>query len=292
MREKKVWKAFPALWDRIEGSDTLTPTTIEALTYTYDKSGNRVTLLRQNAAASNLPTAVAATNIGYDAANELIRWNSATANLTYDNNGNLTAETQGGVTTTYTWDARNRLTGISRSGLTASFIYDGLGRRQSKTINGTTAGFWYDSDDVYAELTGAIPSATYIRGLSIDEPFIRKGTSDEFYETDALGTSLVLTNAVGASQTTYTYEPFGNTTQTGTVSGNAFQYTARENDGTGLYYYRARYYYPKIQRFISEDPLGFRAGDWDFYVYVGNRPLKNNDPTGLSIDDCPPGPPL
>ncbi len=257
-----------------------TPTTIEALTYTYDKNGNRITQLRQNAAASNLPTAVAATNIAYYAANELTRWNSATTNLTYDNNGNLATETQAGVTTTYTWDARNRLSGISRAGLTGSFVYDGLGRRKSKTINGATTGFWFDGNDVYAELAGVTPSATYIRGLNIDEPYIRKGASDEFYETDALGSSLVLTNPAGANQTTYTYEPFGSTTQAGTASSNAFQYTGRENDGTGLYYYRARYYHPKMQRFVEPDPIGFSAGDTNLYLYVGSSPLRFSDPTG------------
>jgi RHS repeat-associated protein len=265
----------------LEASTTLTPTTIEAFTYTYDKGGNRITQLRQNAAASNLPTAVAATNIAYDATNELIRWNSATTNLTYDNNGNLVIETQAGVTTTYTWDGRNRLTGVSKTGLTASFVYDGLGRRKSKTINGATTGFWYDANDVYAELNGATPSANYIRGLSIDEPYIRKGASDEFYEIDALGTSVALTNGAGVSQTTYTYEPFGNTMQAGSVSGNAFQYTGRENDGTGLYYYRARYYYPKIQRFMNEDPIAFAGGDVNIYAYVGNNPISALDPLGL-----------
>ena len=106
-------------------------------------------------------------------------------------------ETQSGVTTTYAWDARNRLSGITRTGLTASFGYDGLGRRKGKTINGTTTGFWYDGSDVYAELTGGTPSVTYIRGLSIDEPYIRKGGSDKFYETDMLGTSVALTMAPG-----------------------------------------------------------------------------------------------
>lgn len=260
-----------------------TPTTIEALTYTYDKSGNRITQLRQNAAASNLPTAVAAANIGYDAANELTRWNSPTTNLTYDNNGNLATETQGGVTTTYTWDARNRLTGISRTGLTASFVYDGLGRRISKTINGSTVGFWYDDNDVYADLTGATPSTTYIRGLNIDERYIRKSASDEFYETDALGTSVVLTDSAGASQTTYTYEPFGNTTQAGSASTNAFQYTGRENDETGLYYYRARNYSPALHRFATEDPVRFSTGTLNFYLYVDNQPINQVDPTG----ECP-----
>jgi RHS repeat-associated protein len=259
------------------------PTTIEALTYTYDKGGNRITQVRQNAAASNLPTPVTATNIAYDAANELTRWNSATTNLTYDNNGNLATETQAGVITTYTWDGRNRLTGINRAGLTASFLYDGLGRRKSKTINGTTTGFWYEGNDVYAELTGATPSATYIRGLSLDEPYIRKGASDEFYETDALSSSLVLTNPAGASQTTYTYEPFGSTTQADMASSNAFQYTGRENDGTGVYYYRARYYSPRTQRFVSEDPIEFRGGDFNLYAYVLNNPIGFTDPEGMVL---------
>ncbi len=34
------------------------------------------------------------------------------------------------------------------------------------------------------------------------------------------------------------------------------------------YYYRARYYDPEIGRFFSEDPLGFAAGDVNFYSYV------------------------
>ncbi|PYR23328.1 MAG: hypothetical protein DMF94_01715 [Acidobacteria bacterium] len=30
-------------------------------------------------------------------------------------------------------------------------------------------------------------------------------------------------------------------------------------NGTGLYYNRARYYSPQLQRFVSEDPSGSRA---------------------------------
>jgi RHS repeat-associated protein len=257
-----------------------TPTTIESLTYSYDKSGNRTQLVRANAVASIVPTAVTAANISYDAANELLRWNNATNNMTYDLNGNLATETVSGVTTTYTWDSRNRLTGISKTGLTASFIYDGLGRRKSKTVNGATTGYWYDGNDLYAELSGVTPSFTYIRGLSIDEPYIRKGTNDEFYETDALGSPVRLTNAAGTAPVTYTYEPFGKTTQSGT-SSNPFQFTGRENDGTtGLYYYRARYYYPKVQRFMGEDPIRFSRETQNLYAYVLNNPINNIDPSG------------
>jgi RHS repeat-associated protein len=48
-----------------------------------------------------------------------------------------------------------------------------------------------------------------------------------------------------------------------------------------LRYYRARYYHTDLQRFISEDPIGFRGGDVNVYAYVHNRPLFATDPLGL-----------
>jgi RHS repeat-associated protein len=51
-------------------------------------------------------------------------------------------------------------------------------------------------------------------------------------------------------------------------------------DGTGLYYYRARYYHPQLQRFISEDPIGFAGGDANLHAYVGNDPVNATDPSG------------
>ena len=46
--------------------------------------------------------------------------------------------------------------------------------------------------------------------------------------------------------------------------------------------YRARYYDPSTQRFLSQDPIGFASGDFNFYRYVGNSPLSNTDPFGKS----------
>ncbi|MDH5670345.1 MAG: RHS repeat-associated core domain-containing protein, partial [Nitrospira sp.] len=91
----------------------------------------------------------------------------------------------------------------------------------------------------------------------------------------------------GAPATTYGYEPFGKTTVTGT-SSNAVQFTGRENDGTGLYYYRARYYSPRMGRFVSEDPSAADAEN--VYPYVDNSPLNFIDPTGRVVQypagDC------
>ncbi len=48
---------------------------------------------------------------------------------------------------------------------------------------------------------------------------------------------------------------------------------------------RARYYDPRVGRFISEDPLGFDGGDVNLYAYVGNNPIMGVDPSGLCAVD-------
>jgi RHS repeat-associated protein len=63
------------------------------------------------------------------------------------------------------------------------------------------------------------------------------------------------------------------------------KFTAREDDGTGLYYYRARYYQPALSRFMSEDPLGMVDGP-DLYAYVVDNPVNRTDPSGLKLYKC------
>jgi RHS repeat-associated protein len=44
-------------------------------------------------------------------------------------------------------------------------------------------------------------------------------------------------------------------------------------------FYRARYFNPSLQRFISEDPIGFNGGV-NFYSYVRNSAVNFVDPSG------------
>jgi RHS repeat-associated protein len=227
-------------------------------------------------------------------------------NITYDNNGNMTSVTNSCGTTNYTWDVRNRLIGIQGytstcTSLSASFKYDALGRRMEKTINGRTIQYLYDGLDIVQEIENGLPSVNYIRTLNIDEPLARieaDGTV-RYYQTDALGSVIGLTTENGQQSTVYSYDPFGNTTISGEASDNPFQYTGRENDGTGLYYYRARYYSPELQRFISEDPILTSHNSYIYipllfgdpvalhkYLYAANNPINYSDPEGFGIGDC------
>jgi RHS repeat-associated protein len=122
-----------------------------------------------------------------------------------------------------------------------------------------------------------------LTGLAVDERFARTdldGRTD--FLSDALNSTIALTNSAGAIVEQYSYDPYGTTTASVSGFDNPYQYTGRENDGDGLYYYRARYYAPAMGRFISEDPLELASGSMNFYAYVGNNPLMYTDPYGLA----------
>jgi len=135
------------------------------------------------------------------------------------------------------------------------------------------------------ETSGATVLANILSGLDIDEFLARTdvvaGVTSNFL-TDPLGSPIALTDNAGVVQTEYNYEAFGRATATGASNTNPFQFTARENDGTDLFYYRARYYHTALQRFLAEDPLACiqRKGQ-NLYAYVNNNPIQFTDPSGL-----------
>jgi RHS repeat-associated protein len=108
----------------------------------------------------------------------------------------------------------------------------------------------------------------------------RGGTTD-YYEADSLGSITSLTVGSGTGTQSYTYDSFGNTTNSSGSLTNFFRYASRRTE-TNFYYYRARYYDSITGRFVSEDPTRFKTGI-DFYAYALNNPIVFRDPTGL---DC------
>jgi RHS repeat-associated protein len=108
-----------------------------------------------------------------------------------------------------------------------------------------------------------------------------------------------LTNASGVIVEQYKYDAFGavmiydGTGNQLNYSGfnNRFYFTGREyaawnavgyNAGFKFYEYRARAYNPTLGRFMSEDPKGFDAGDYNLFRYCHNDPLDLTDPMGLA----------
>jgi RHS repeat-associated protein len=275
---------------QLTGGGYPTATEPRSESYAYDPEGNRT--------SSHLSGFYE-----HDGANRLIE--DADACYAYDANGNLESKTARvgvagciGAVTEYSWDVLNRLTRIDNAdGSYAAYRYDAQGRRIEKDVNGALTRYVYDGDAILLEYDGGdVLQARYSHGEEIDQPLAmardtnadgQLGAAERFfYHTDHLGSVRLLTDAAGAVANRYDYDAFGNWEDTSYETiANPFGFTARERDAeSGLMFYRARYYDPKIGRFISEDPIGFEASDANLYRYVFNNPVTFIDPSGLVVE--------
>ena len=208
----------------------------------------------------------------------------------YDSNGNLTQKVEGGVTWTYVWNAENRLkwvcntTPCTQSAAAAAFSYDALGRRVEKVMGAATHAFTYDGEDILRDNRGGGSIWMYVHGPGIDEPLARENQSAawRYFHADGLGSLVRITNASGTVTDSLGYDAFG---QLLAATPSRYAFTGREWDSeTGLYYYRARYYDPKVGRFVSEDPIGLVGGiNLNLFAYVRNNPVNFVDPMGLQF---------
>ena len=255
-------------------------TSLGNLVYSYDQDG-RVITKSGTFATDMLPTPTTQAP-NFDLNDRETSFNGQA--LSYDADGNLTFD----GTNTYTWNARNQLTQISQNGnVQLSYSYDALGRRVGKASSGgAVTQYLYDGINAVQETQGSTVNPILV-GLGIDERFARNDvTGRTYFLSDMLNSTIALTDATGAIRQQYSYDPYGNVTPSDMTTGftNPYQYTGREADSAGLYYYRARYYSPMMGGFIGEDPLGFAGGQASFYAYVDGNPLNDTDPLGLC--DC------
>lgn len=244
---------------------------IGQLTYTRDERGLQ-TGLTGSLANVALPAAETGAVFGKD--NRITTYSGRS--FTYDADGQLKND---GLRT-YTWNARGQLTGLNRSGQSSTFGYEPFGTRNSKTVAGGQTKFLTDGSNPAVEQDSSGSTKATVAMSGLDEFLTRtEGTKTQVYLTDALGTVLGLADPDGTIATKYTYDPNGQPTTSGATSSNPYTFTGRENDGTGLLYYRARYYDPQTGRFISQDPIG-QAGGINLYQYALSSPTTYTDPTG------------
>ncbi|HEU4457319.1 MAG TPA: RHS repeat-associated core domain-containing protein, partial [Longimicrobium sp.] len=234
--------------------------------YTYDPAGN--------------PTDRGAVVV---AGNRLTAYDGWT--MEYDNEGNLTRKWKSGTDLRYTWNDLGQMAQVTLNGVTtATYGYDGLGRRVRKSLpNGTAERYVYDGDDLLLQLdaSGAVAAEyTYWPGVDRVHSVIRGGVQ-YYYAIDPQGSVLAMTDAWGAVVNQYRYGSFGAAEVASETVVNPLRFAGREWDAqAGLYYVRARWYDPALQRFTSEDPLGLASGS-NLYAYVANDPVNATDPSGL-----------
>lgn len=168
---------------------------------------------------------------------------------------------------------------------THTYTYNGDGLRTAKTIAGTTTTRFTWSQ------TGGIPlllqegGDAYIYGPD-NRPIskISNSTTVTRHHQDQLGSTRLLTNTSGTITATYTYDAYGNTTNTTGTATTNLRYTGEYTDTeTGLIYLRNRYYDPTTAQFLTRDPI--TAITRSPYAYVKGNPLNLTDPLGLCEDE-------
>jgi RHS repeat-associated protein len=243
--------------------------------YSYDANGNRTS-----------------GGSGTGTNNQLLT--DGTYTYEYDGEGNRTKRTEIGTgkVTEYVWDYRNRLTSVlfkdASGAVTKSieYTYDSSDRRIGKKIDGvTTERYVYDGSNIALVFDGTgTHTHRYLYGVGVDQVLAdERGGTVVWALSDNQGTLRDLVDGNGTILNHIVYDSFGQVKSQSDASVEfRYGYTGRDRDTeTGLDYYRARYYDAANGRFISEDPIGFSAGDSNLTRYVGNNAVNAVDPSGL-----------
>jgi len=222
---------------------------------------------------------------------------SGSGTITYDANGNITADGSGN---TYVYDAWNRLVTVKNGSTTvASYGYDGLNRRITETHGSTTTDLYYSANwQVLEERNNGQLQARYVWSpAGVDTLVLRDDSSQNngvldrrlFMQQDTLGNVTLLVDTAGNVVERYEYDPYGVVTVlnpdfsnrgTSGYNWNYFFQGKRYDGAVGLYDSRERIYSSTLMRPLQADPLGL-GPDSNPYRYVSNNPVVDVDRTGL-----------
>lgn len=106
-----------------------------------------------------------------------------------------------------------------------------------------------------------------------------------YYITDEQGSIRYILDQSGEVLNFYQYSAFGETIISEETTPNRLRYNAQtEDELTGLYYLRARYYAPNIGRFTQEDVI-YNDG-LNLYAYCNSNPVMYSDSSGFAKETC------
>lgn len=254
--------------------------------YPSDEMAWRYELPAKQTSGTDPPAMLAMT---YNADNQLATWGGQP--VTHDFDGNLITgpAPDGSSLTSYTYDARNRLT----AALGTSYTYDADGHRV-KLVNGADTTTFVT--DVSARISKVLVrtkngvNTRYVWGAGLLYEVNGSGGSATTvsYHHNASGSTMALTNGAGSVIERIEYTPWGQIRNRANVNGmphdTPFLFTGffgNQTDANGLLHMRARYYHPRLGRFLNADPA---QEGMNWYGYAGGNPVGMVDPMGLGIE--------
>ena len=104
-----------------------------------------------------------------------------------------------------------------------------------------------------------------------------------FFHPDHIGSSTFLTDEDGNPYQFLLYLPFGESMAEQKAGGYStrYRFTGKEVDEeTGLYYFGARYYDPRISLWYGVDPMTEEGPEYSAYIYSFNNPIMYIDANG------------
>ena len=197
----------------------------------------------------------------------------------------------------YTWQGNGMLRSVTRpDGKTVTFRYDALGRRIEKVFDGRVYRYFWDGDVIlhewdYAEADRPNTVVTETGEVTLDRPEPVENLITWVYDSDSYVPTAkivgdrhysIISDYIGRPVQAYDdngnivwqadYDIYGNVRN---LHGNRKfipfrQLGQYEDDETGLYYNRFRYYDPRIGNYISQDPIRLMGNNPTLYGYVGD----------------------
>ncbi|MHB8744573.1 MAG: RHS repeat-associated core domain-containing protein, partial [Sulfuricaulis sp.] len=235
------------------------------LAYVYDLNGNR-----QSVTHNGTPT-----NYVYSPAGSDWLSQAGSDSRVFNPDGSTASTTSLG---SLNYDGYGDLTGVAG----ATYAYDPFGRRNWKNVGSTWTAFAYGPSGELLYEAGVTNTMSYVYLNGAPLARIDNNSQIYYYHDDHLGSPQAMTNSTGALVWKASYDPFGNATVTTQTITNNLRLPGQYFDSeTGLYYNGARYYDPRVGRYISSDPIGL-VGGLNTYAYVLNDPLFFIDPAGLA----------
>ena len=236
----------------------------------------------------------------YSGATDILATPSDTTRVTYGNNAQV-VKIDG---KDYQWDAEMRLVKVGNF----TYTYDAFGKLVKKSnVNGSFTSYIYDGQQIAEEIHSDGTSKTFVWGTYIDEPVAVRtktlyGVTSTYYPLSGLNHNVeAISDDQGKVVERYAISAYGAFSIWGAGSdgivgtsddvhyaqssvGNELVFQGRAFDmDANAYNFRARWYSPKLMKWMSLDPMLYKAGDENLTRGFSNDPINSVDPSGMSV---------